>query len=603
MRLATITNWAYGATVFLTLASGTTMLLASAVQEGERAAVAQRYRLDDATDKLSADVTALSDQAREYVITGDPSHLLLYRREASALRSVEDRIGAIKDVGASQDELNALADAMRWADTLHDEQQRAVAAREKGDEDGARRLLFGVEYDRELDRVENDVERFRYRLDQRTDGEVIAATSVARMWKASSEVVLALTGLLFLCVLYFVFKRRVLRPVVRLSDVLSRLAAQDYGDEPPSHDQIDEIGDMAQALCVFRENGLERQRLEGERLADLTMRSLLSRMTQRMQGCDTMHKLERVIESFVPEIIPGLAGRLYLFDQHRNAMVEACSWLGPVHSKAEFPPTACWALQRNDLHRPAGQSIDVSCGHLDCTDRAVDSICLPLIAQQAMLGVLYLEPRQDISSPGPEVSEIYIRILAENIGLALGNMRLRDALREMAMADALTGLANRRHLDSIMENRLAEAERLGQPISCLMVDVDHFKHVNDKFGHEAGDAVLRGVGELLKHSTRESGVAFRYGGEEFLLLMPALGPEQAIRRAEEIQTRIRALRIEHGGRELGPITASFGIASAPADCAFGRLVQTADAAMYRAKEGGRDRIVVAEIRQTDQRVA
>jgi diguanylate cyclase (GGDEF)-like protein len=603
MRLATITNWAYGATVFLTLASGTAMLLASSAQEDERAAVAQRYRLDDMTDKIGADVTALSDQAREYIITGNPSHSVLYRREAAALRSVEDRVSAIKDVGAAQDELNALTDAMRQADTLQDEQRQAVAAREQGDENLARRILFGAEYDGKLNKVASDVERFRYRLDQRTDGEVIAATRIARIWKTSSEVVIALTGLLFLCVLYFVFKRRVLRPVLRLSDVVNRLAAQDYGAEPPAYDQIDEIGDMAQALCVFRENGLERQRLEGERNADVAMRSLLSRMTQRMQGCDTIHKLERVIESFIPEILPGLAGRLYLFDEHRNALTETCSWLGPVHSKTEFPPTACWALQRNDMHRPAGQSIDITCGHLDCADRTIDSICLPLIAQQAMLGVLYLEPCQDISSARPEVSEIYIRILAENISLALGNLRLRDALREMAMADALTGLANRRHLETVLETRLAEAERLGQSISCLMVDVDHFKRVNDTFGHDAGDAVLREIGEVLKHSMRESGVAFRYGGEEFVLLMPALGAEQATRRAEDIQARIRALRIEHSGRDLGPITASFGIACAPDCCSFKKLVQTADAALYRAKDAGRDRIIIAENRRTNQKVA
>jgi diguanylate cyclase (GGDEF)-like protein len=194
-------------------------------------------------------------------------------------------------------------------------------------------------------------------------------------------------------------------------------------------------------------------------------------------------------------------------------------------------------------------------------------------------------------------------MLAENISLALGNLRLRDALREMAMADGLTGLANRRHLDTLLTLRTREAERLGQPISCLMVDVDHFKRFNDEFGHDAGDAVLRAMGDVLKHSMRESSVAFRYGGEEFLLLMPELGPEQALRRAEEVQQRIRALRIEHGGRELGPITASFGLASAPVHSAFSKLVQTADAALYRAKETGRDRIAIAEERRTEPKVA
>lgn len=597
MRLATITNWAYGATVVLALASGGAMLLASNAQEHERAAVAQRYRLDQATSAIAAEVTALSNQAREYVIVGDPTHLVLYRRTAAELPALEARVRRIKDVGAGPDELNALADAIRWADTLHDEQQQAIAARERGDEDLARRILFGAEYDRQLDRVASDIERFQYRLDQRTEAEVRAATDIARMWKTSSEVVLALTGLLFLWVLFFVFRQRVLRPVVRLSDVVNRLAAQDYAVELPAYGQIDEIGDMAQAIRIFRENGLERQRLEGERAADLAVRSMLSRMTQRMQGCETTQALERVIEGFLPEIMPGFAGRLYLLDDHRNLLVETASWLGPVHSQPEFPPTACWALQRSELHRPSGGSADISCDHLLPAYRKIDSICVPLIAQRTTLGLLYFEPREGVSGPSPDVSETYLKILAENVSLALGNLRLRDALREMAMGDALTGLANRRHLETVLQLRLEEAERLGQPISCLMTDVDHFKRFNDQFGHDAGDAVLREMGTVLKHSMRESGLAFRYGGEEFLLLMPGLGPEQALERAEEIQARVRALHIEHGGRDLGPITASFGLASAPDHCAFNRLVQAADAALYRAKDAGRDRIEIAEARQ------
>ena len=91
-------------------------------------------------------------------------------------------------------------------------------------------------------------------------------------------------------------------------------------------DRVDEIGDMAQAIRIFRENGLERQRLESERDADRAMRDLLSRMTQRLQGCDTMDDLKDVVQRFVPEITPGLAGRLYLLDRQRNMVVEACGW-------------------------------------------------------------------------------------------------------------------------------------------------------------------------------------------------------------------------------------------------------------------------------------
>lgn len=602
MRLATITNWAYGATVFLSLASAATMVFASGAQDDERAAVEQRYRMDQAASKVGSDVTALSDKARDFVITGDPSQVAIYQHDSAGLRTIEARIQHMKDIGAGPDELGAITAAMRVADALQEEQQSAIDLRSKGDADGARRILFGVEYERELDRIASEVERFQYRLDQRTDSEVRAATAIAHIWKVISEAVLTVTGSLFLCVLYFIFKRRVLRPVVRLSDVVNRLAAQDFAVDPPEYDQIDEIGDMAQALRVFRENGIERQRLEEERNADIALRALLSRMTQRMQGCETIKALERVIESFMPEILPGLAGRLYVFDDSRNALVKACSWLNPVHSRSEFPPTACWGIQRSDLHRPRGTAIDIPCEHLD-RDSTLDTICLPLIAQRTSLGLLYLEPRQDISQPALMVVEIYLKMLAENISLALGNLRLRAALQDMAMADALTGLANRRHLDSVLETRAREAEANGKPISCLMVDVDHFKRFNDSFGHEAGDAVLRAMGAILKHSTRESGVAFRYGGEEFLLLMPELNSEQAFERAYEIQARVRALRVRHGDRDLGALTASFGLATAPDNCGFAKLVETADAALYRAKETGRDRIVVADARLTDQRIA
>jgi diguanylate cyclase (GGDEF)-like protein len=596
MRLATITNWAYGATLVLTLVSGTTMLLASNAHDKERAAVEQRYRLDQATEKIDQQVFALTDHARQFLNTGDPAYRTLYQRDVASLGSVEDRIRHLGDAGASPDELSSLKDAIRWADTLHSQQAQAIAAQDRGDSTKARAILFGAEYERELDRARGMVERFQYQLDQRTEAQVAAASQSARIWKSVSEVALAITGLLFLCVLYFVFKQRVLKPVVRLSDVVTRLAAQDYAAEPPTLGHVDEIGDMAQAIRIFRENGLARQRLEEERDADRALRDLLSRMTQRMQGCDSLRDLEEVVRRFVPEIASDLAGRLYLHDASRNALVEACSWSAPVHSRREFSPMTCWALRRGLPHRPAGAAIDVPCDHLDSAEGAgIDTLCLPLNAHGETFGLLYFEPRDghaDAATP-----ETYLTMLAENIGLALANLRLREQLRGMAMSDALTGLANRRHLDATLETVLAEAERLGQPISCLMVDVDHFKRFNETFGHDAGDAVLRQVGAVLRDAVRDEELAFRYRGEEFLLLLPGLDAEGAEERAERIRERIAELNLHQDGTPLGTLNASIGIATAPRHCAADRLVKTADAALLRAKEQGRDRVVVAAARQ------
>jgi diguanylate cyclase (GGDEF)-like protein len=594
VRLATITNWAYGATVVLALLSGGTMLLASQAQNEERAAVAQRYALDQASSKAAMLEASLSGRARQFVVTGTAADLAAYERGRSELRAIEHRIRRVQDVGAGPDELQALKDALRVLDDLQDEQQAAVAARLKGDKLSAVEIVFSPNYERELDRANSLFERFQYRLDQRTATEVAAATRVARLWRTVSEVVLAITALLFLCVLFFIFRRRVLHPVVKLSDVVKRLAAQDYAAVPPNLEQIDEIGDMAQAIGIFRENGLERLRLEEERNADRSMRDLLSRMTQRMQASDTLHDLKGVIERFTPQIALGYAGKLYLLDKPRQAMVEVCSWLDPVHSRSEFSPLSCWALRRGLPHRAGAQSVDVPCDHLQAGggDEA-DFICLPLTAQREILGLLYLESRGD-AQQAPGRSDVYLTMLAENIGLAVANLRLRDALREMAMADPLTGLANRRHLDAVLGLELAAGER---PLSCVMLDVDHFKRINDSFGHDAGDAVLREVGATLKASSREEALAFRFGGEEFLLLLPSLTLDQARERAEEVRARIAAMRIEYEGKDLGPITASFGVSSTPEVCGADKVVQTADAALLRAKAAGRNRVVAADPRQ------
>ncbi|MBM7407570.1 diguanylate cyclase (GGDEF)-like protein [Sphingomonas sp. JUb134] len=578
----------------LALLSGGTMLLASQAQNEERAAVAQRYALDQASSKVAMLEASLSGRARQFVVTGTAADLAAYERGRSELRTIEHRIRRVQDVGAGPDELQALKDALGVLDDLQDEQQAAVAARLKGDKATAVEILFSPNYEQELDRANSLFERFQYRLDQRTETEVAGATKVARIWRTVSEVVLAITALLFLCVLFFIFKRRVLHPVVKLSDVVKRLAAQDYAAVPPNLEQIDEIGDMAQAIGIFRDNGLERLRLEEEQNADRNMRDLLSRMTQRMQASDTLDDLKDVIERFTPQIALGYAGRLYILDKPRQAMVEICSWLDPVHSRTEFSPLSCWALRRGLPHRTGGQNVDVPCDHLQAGgDDEADFICLPLTAQREILGLLYLERRGD-AQQAPTRSDVYLTMLAENIGLAVANLRLRDALREMAMADPLTGLANRRHLDAVLGLELAAGER---PLSCLMMDVDHFKRINDSFGHDAGDAVLREVGATLKGSSREGALAFRFGGEEFLLLLPGLSLDQARERAEEVRGRIAAMRIEHEGKDLGTITASFGVSSTPEVCGADKLVQTADAALLRAKAAGRNRVVAADRRQ------
>lgn len=162
------------------------------------------------------------------------------------------------------------------------------------------------------------------------------------------------------------------------------------------------------------------------------------------------------------------------------------------------------------------------------------------------------------------------------------------------MADPLTTLANRRHLEVVLRELSATDER---PASCIMIDIDHFKRFNDEHGHEAGDAILRAVGETLRRAVRQGDLAFRYGGEEFLLLLSDMDAGQAAQRAEQLRGLIADLRVRFAGLELGPLTVSAGVASAPAHGPSDRLVQMADAALFTAKRAGRDQVIVASMSQ------
>ena len=278
MRIATITNWAYGITVGLTLASGSAMLMASSADRVERQAVQQRQVFDTLSDEVENDAWALSDLARLYVVKPSPETLTQYQQLQQTDKSIEQRLAGLKDNGARREELALLQDGLRIADELQDEQQAALTHVARGDAPAAIAVLYGKAYETELERMQTQIDRFRQMLEHRAAIAIDQATERSRIWRTLSEIMVGLTALMFLFVLGFILKRRVLYPVVRLSDVVQRLASQDYAVETPHFTQVDEIGDMAQAIRIFRENGLARQRLEQQRDADWAIRELLARI-------------------------------------------------------------------------------------------------------------------------------------------------------------------------------------------------------------------------------------------------------------------------------------------------------------------------------------
>ncbi len=169
---------------------------------------------------------------------------------------------------------------------------------------------------------------------------------------------------------------------------------------------------------------------------------------------------------------------------------------------------------------------------------------------------------------------------------------LQERLKEQAIRDPLTGLFNRRYLDTIVPHELARCEREKAPLSVMMMDLDHFKHVNDTYGHPGGDEVLKALATLLLTNVRASDVACRYGGEEFLLLLPNMNCHDALLRAEHWRAAFEATRVMYEGVSIRA-TLSIGIACYPQDGAsVEELTRGADLALYKAKEQGRNRAVL-----------
>lgn len=221
-------------------------------------------------------------------------------------------------------------------------------------------------------------------------------------------------------------------------------------------------------------------------------------------------------------------------------------------------------------------------------------LVVPMVHKGSLLGVINLE-RPAIDAFSREEIEL-LGAVADLAAIATKNALLHEETVELSITDPLTGAANRRQLFARLELEVARALRYESPLSVLMIDIDHFKLLNDLQGHRTGDIVLRKVCDLLKEATRKVDTLARYGGEEFMIVLPQVGKKEALEAAEKLRRAVEDAAFEEGAQQpTGRITISIGVGSLHEDAkTLEQLVDCSDAALYASKRGGRNRATAFE---------
>lgn len=337
---------------------------------------------------------------------------------------------------------------------------------------------------------------------------------------------------------------------------------------------------------------LQRTAQRQSRLAEEV--GLIGELNEWLQSSRSQTELFDMVAAFLTRLLPHSSGEVYIYANSRDVLEGRVGWQGAA-PKPQIHPEDCWGLRRGRTYAYGERGVGFECNHVDHSgDHSY--FCFPLLAHGETIGLLHV--RQSADADQETLSDVRRvgQICAEQISMAIANVQMRDELKDQSIRDSLTGLFNRRHLANSLRRALALAERRSKSVALLSIDVDHFKSFNDVYGHDAGDLVLRQVGELLEMAVDGDELACRLGGEEFIVVLPDSDMADALHRAETIRENIQGVAVKYGEKTLPSVTVSIGVALSPQD---GRspqdLMSSADQALYAAKAEGRNRTVVTNL--------
>ena len=316
--------------------------------------------------------------------------------------------------------------------------------------------------------------------------------------------------------------------------------------------------------------------------------SALFRMTDMLQSAIGHADANAVLRTTATSLMPGFGGALYIFNNSGDRLELSTSWDWPAAAPLQeaISPTDCWAIKRGKPHLNLTEHNALCCDH---QQSGLATMEIPMMARGELYGLLIVQREGDASPTELHAVTNLASALADAMSLSISNLALRERLRTQALRDALTGLYNRRYMEDAFERYADQANRTKSPLSLIMIDLDHFKKLNDEHGHAMGDAVLAEAASSILAAMRPCDIACRYGGEELVILLPDCSLESAAAKAEVLRKSIERLSERHGIL----ISASFGVSTIPETSKGDNALADADRALYRAKREGRNRVVAS----------
>jgi diguanylate cyclase (GGDEF)-like protein len=322
--------------------------------------------------------------------------------------------------------------------------------------------------------------------------------------------------------------------------------------------------------------------------------ALLTSVRDELHLCVKASQAQECVARYFEQLLPGTSGGLNLINQSHQVVETTASWGTSNLMLDGFSIEGCCGLRSGRMRWRRPVQSEVHCAHFDGQPPEY-YVCIPLAAYGDTLGFVYIECLSPGLAAMVDANMAPLQELIELTSISIAGLNLRSRLEHQSIRDSLTGLFNRHFMEIALEREIRRSARQGAPVAILMFDIDHFKQFNDTFGHEAGDTVLRELGEALLESVRNEDILCRFGGEEFVAIMPDADLDSALERAEALRRMVSEMKVRYRGETLCEITVSIGVALYPQHAdSLEEVMRAADRALYEAKHLGRNRVVPAE---------